>query len=139
MRIFSTVFDSVSKRVLMKHSILLISLLFFPITLHSQNDTMSIGRSYIQKNFIKESAASNISIYPVPVRNNNFTIKTDRNMTAVKVTNMIGQDIFRAQYRNPLPLTKVMLKQPTRGMYLVTISFVDGTRVVKKIMVENPE
>jgi hypothetical protein len=60
-------------------------------------------------------------------------------MTSVKVTNMIGQDIFRAQYKNPLSYTKVMLVKPTRGMYLVTIAFVDGTRIVRKIMIENPE
>jgi hypothetical protein len=123
----------------MRHSLLLISLLICTFTLHSQNDTMSVVRNYPQKTFVRETATSNISIYPVPVRYNSFTIKTDRDMTAVKVTNMIGQDIFRAQYKNPLPLAKVLLKQPTRGMYLVTISFVDGTRVVKKIMVENPE
>jgi hypothetical protein len=60
-------------------------------------------------------------------------------MTSVKVTNMIGQDIFRAQYSNPVSVTKVLLKKPTRGMYLVTIAFVDGTRIVRKVMIENPE
>jgi len=129
----------VDKRVLMRRILLLISFLFYSIGLHSQNDTVSIVRNYPQKTFVKETATSNISIYPVPVRQNSFTIKTDRDMTSVKVTNMIGQDIFRAQYKTPMPLTKVLLIKPTRGMYLVTIAFVDGTRVVKKIMIENPE
>lgn len=139
MSIFSTVFDSVSKSVLMKHILLLISFSFFMPAAHSQNDTAAIGKSLTRNNLIREAAAVNINIYPVPVRNNYFTIKTDRNMTAVKVTNMIGQDIFRAQYKDPLPAIKVLLKQPTRGMYLVTISFIDGSRTVKKIMVENSE
>ena len=123
----------------MKHSILLISLLLYCITLHSQNDTVSVVRNYPQKTFIKETVSSNITIYPVPVRENSFSIKTDRDIVSVKVTNMIGQDIFRTQYKSPVSHTKVLLKQTNRGMYLVTITFVDGTRIVKKIMIENPE
>ncbi len=60
-------------------------------------------------------------------------------MSAVKVTNMIGQDIFRATYTTPVNATKVILKNPVRGMYLVTIGFADGTRIVRKVMIENPE
>jgi hypothetical protein len=110
-----------------------------PIYLYSQKDTVSVVLNNSQKTFARETAPSNISIYPVPVRENSFTIKTDRDMTSVKVTNMIGQDIFRAQYSNPSPVTKVLLKKPTRGMYLVTIAFTDGTRIVRKVMIENPE
>jgi len=107
--------------------------------LHSQNDTLGIARSEPQKSFLRENSTSLVTIFPVPVRQNTFTIKTEKDMTLVKVTNMIGQDIFRAQYKEPVPSAKVLLKKPTRGMYLVTISFVDGTRVVRKIMIENPE
>ena len=92
-----------------------------------------------KKPYIRETAFPNINIYPVPVRESSFSIKTDREMSALKVTNMIGQDIFRTQYRNPLSFAKVLLPNPSRGIYLVTISFIDGTRVVKKIMIENPE
>jgi hypothetical protein len=123
----------------MKHILLVISFLLFSLGLYSQRDTTSTVRNYPQKTFIRETVSSNINIYPIPVRENSFTIRTDREMTMVKVTNMIGQDIFRAQYKNPVSNTKVLLKEPTRGMYLVTISFTDGTRVVKKIMIENPE
>jgi len=123
----------------MKHILLVISFLLFSLNLHSQRDTSSIVRNYPAKTFARETISSNIIIYPIPVRENSFTIKTDREMTMVKVTNMIGQDIFRAQYKNPVTVTKVLLKTPTRGMYLVTISFIDGTRIVKKVMIENPE
>lgn len=125
--------------MLMKQILLLITFISCMPVLHSQNDTVSIVRSEPQKSFLRESNISPVTIYPVPVRQNTFTIRTEKDMTLVKVTNMIGQDIFRAQYKEPVPSTKVLLKKPTRGMYLVTISFVDGTRVVKKIMIENPE
>jgi hypothetical protein len=123
----------------MKQGLLLLTFLLYCITLHSQNDTASIVRNYPQNTFAKETAGSNIIIYPVPVRENSFSIKTDRDIISVKVTNMIGQDIYKTQYKSPVSHTKVLLKQTNRGMYLVTITFVDGTRIVKKIMIENPE
>ena len=57
----------------------------------------------------------------------------------MRITNIIGQDIFRVKYNNPEQQIRIMLDNPKRGMYLVTIIFSDGTRVVKKIMVEESE
>ncbi len=48
-------------------------------------------------------------------------------------------DIYRADYKEPVPQAKIVLKKPTRGMYLVTIGFTDGTRIVKKIMIEKSQ
>ena len=123
----------------MKHNLLLIIFVLFALNSHSQSDTSSVVRSVPQKTFIRESSGSNINIYPVPVRQDSFTIRTDRDMKSVRVTNMKGQDNFRADYKEPIPQAKVILKKPTRGMYLVTIGFTDGTRIVKKIMIENPK
>lgn len=123
----------------MKHILLPVLLLFITLSLHSQKDTVSVVRSFPQKTFVRETPVSNITIYPVPVRENSFTIKADRNMVSVKVTNMIGQDIFRTQYSDPVSMTKVVLAKPARGMYLVTLVFADGSRIVRKVMIENPE
>jgi hypothetical protein len=123
----------------MKHILLLISLLLITLSLHSQKDTASVVRNFPQKTFVRETPVSNITIYPVPVRENSFTIKADRNMISVKVTNMIGQDIFRAQYSDPVSMTKVVLTKPARGMYLVTLAFADGSRIVRKVLIENPD
>jgi hypothetical protein len=57
----------------------------------------------------------------------------------VKITNIIGQDVLRLQYNDPQQIIKVFLENPKRGMYLVTIIFSDGFKVVKKIMVEQSE
>lgn len=125
--------------VFMKKSLLFISLLFFTFCLNAQKDTIDTLSNFSSRSFIRENTGSGISIYPVPVRYNSFSIRTDREMKLVKVTNMIGQDIFRAQYKNPQSSTRILLENPRRGMYLVTIAFTDGSRVVKKIMVENPD
>jgi hypothetical protein len=77
-----------------------------------------------------------VIIYPVPVKDNRFTIKSEKELSSVKVSNIIGQEIFRAKYSDPQLITKVILDNASRGMYLVTIVFRDDTRIVKKIMVE---
>lgn len=123
----------------MKKGLLFIGFLIFTLSLQAQKDTNTYAGTVLQKNIPRDVASINISIYPVPVRENSFTIKTDRDITFVKVTNIIGQDIFRVQYSNPQQLTKILLDNPKRGMYLVTIIFSDGIRVVKKIMVEESE
>jgi hypothetical protein len=123
----------------MKKSLLFLILLFIPLFLQAQKDTISVALNSAKKSFIRETNTPNINIYPVPVRESSFTIKSDREMSALKVTNMIGQDIFKTRYNVPLSITKVFLPNPSRGIYLVTISFDDGSRIVRKIMIENPE
>lgn len=123
----------------MKKSLLFVLFIIFTLSLQAQKDTVNISASRIQKNASAESVSVNVSIYPVPVRENYFTIKSDLEITNVKVTNIIGQDILKLKYNNPETLTKIILDNPKRGMYLVTIILGDGTRVVKKIMIEQAE
>jgi hypothetical protein len=123
----------------MKRSLPLIFLLVFTITLYGQKDSIIISGALAQKDFSREASNIIVSIYPVPVRDNSFTIKTDKDISFVKITNVIGQDIFRIKYSDPQQLIRIFLESPKRGMYLVTIIFSDGIRVVKKIMVEQTE
>jgi len=123
----------------MKRSLPLIFLLVFSLNLLGQKDSVNVVRVLAQKSLTTETNNLNISIYPVPVKDNSFTIKTEKDISFVKITNIIGQDIFRFQYSDPQQLIKISLNNPKRGMYLVTIIFSDGIRVVKKIMVEQSE
>jgi hypothetical protein len=123
----------------MKKSLPLIFLLFFTLTLQGQKDSINTSGALAQKNYSRDANSINVSIYPIPVRDNSFTIKTDRDISFVKITNIIGQDIYRLQYNDPQQLIKIFLENPKRGMYLVTIIFSDGLRVVKKILVEQSE
>jgi hypothetical protein len=123
----------------MKKSLLFIFLIILTLTLHAQKDTITIAGIPPQKDISRDIANVNVSIYPVPVRENSFTIKTDRDVSFIKITNIIGQDVFRVKYINPQQLIRIALENSKRGMYLVTIIFSDGTRVVKKIMVEESE
>jgi hypothetical protein len=127
------------KKVFMKKSLLLFLLLVFTLSLQAQKDTTSIAGTHGYNDLSKGNSGVSVIIFPVPVRNNNFTIKTDKDVSFVKITNIIGQDIFRNQYNSPLQLIKIFLDDQKRGMYLVTIIFSDGTRVVKKIMIEESD
>jgi Secretion system C-terminal sorting domain len=123
----------------MKKSLPFIFLLIFSLNLQGQKDSVNIAGALARKDYSREANNISVSIYPVPVRDNSFTIKTEKDMSFIKITNIIGQDVFRLQYNDPQQLIKVFLDNPKRGMYLVTIIFSDGIRVVKKIMVEQSE
>ena len=127
------------KILFMKKSLPLIFFLIFTLTLHGQKDTINVIGAATQKDISGNAINRIVSIYPVPVKDNSFTIKTDMDISFVKITNIIGQDILRFQYNDPQQLIKIFLENPKRGMYLVTIIFSDGIRVVKKIMVEQSE
>lgn len=123
----------------MKRSLLLLVSFIFAISLYGQRDSAFYAGTGSQRDAFRDPSAIRINIYPVPVRENFFTIKADREISFVKVTNIIGQDIYKKQYNNPLPMVEVLLHNPKRGMYLVTLVFNNGARVVKKIMVEESE
>ena len=123
----------------MRRTLPIIFLLIFTLNLYGQKDTTNIARVLAQKEFSREAVNVSVSIYPVPVKDNSFTIKSEKDISFVKITNIIGQDISRFQYNDPQQLIKIYLENPKRGMYLVTIIFSDGIRVVKKIMVEQSE
>ena len=125
--------------VFMKKLLLFIYLIIFALNLQAQKDSTLFAGTPPQKYNSGEAVNLNISIYPVPVRDNSFTVKSEKDISFIKVTNIIGQDIFRIKYNNPQQLIRIPLENPKRGMYLVTIIFSDGLRVVKKIMIEESE
>jgi hypothetical protein len=130
---------------IMKKSLLITLLLVFCLSLQAQKDIANVANP-IHKSALAAKYAKQITIYPVPVRGNFFNVKYEsfgfdkpKDVTSIKVTNIIGQEVFKEEYSNPQTITRVDLEDPIRGMYLVTIVFSDGIKVVKKIMVEPAE
>jgi hypothetical protein len=123
----------------MKKSLLLFSFVFFTLSLKAQKDTINVSSSHSQMSYSAEAANIAVSIFPVPVRENYFNIKSEKEFLSVKITNIIGQDIYREKYNDPQTLAKIVLDNPRRGMYMVTVVFSDGQRIVKKIMIEQAE
>jgi hypothetical protein len=123
----------------MKQILHLMFLFIFTLSLQAQKDSVNYIGALPQQDITRPSTTANVTIYPVPVRENYFTIRTDKEISFVRITNIIGQDIFRVKYNNPEQQIRIMLDNPKRGMYIVTVNFSDGTRVVKKIMIEESE
>jgi len=123
----------------MKKSLLSILFIILASGLQAQKDTVNVTPYPVQKNAIADAAVTNITIYPVPIRENYFSIRCEKEISGVKVTNIIGQDIYKMKYNNPETITKIILDNPKRGMYLVTVILDDGSRVVKKVMIEQTE
>ena len=122
----------------MKHYLLFILIIsLFPVNLFSQRDTVGYSLSSANKEFLRDAGDINVSIYPVPVRDNTFTVRSDKEISSIKITNIIGQDIFRIRYSTPQYLSRIILENPRRGMYMVVILFSDNTRIVKKVMIES--
>jgi hypothetical protein len=121
----------------MKKILLSVIFISFSYLISAQQDTtgFSVNKSTRISNLDSQSA--NINIYPVPVSENNFTIESDKDFISIKITNVIGQDIQKVKYNTPLNLSKIFLDNPQRGLYIVTITFADESRVVRKIMVDS--
>jgi Secretion system C-terminal sorting domain len=120
----------------MKQFLPIIFIFIFSMNLQAQRDTINYLLLSKQKELMNYTENVNVSIYPVPVRDNILTIRSDKEISAIRITNIIGQDIFRVKYGTPQLLTKIVLDNPRHGMYLVIILFSDDTRVVKKVMIE---
>jgi hypothetical protein len=122
----------------MKHFLLILIITMSTVNLFSQRDSSGIASSPASKELFREVSDINVSIYPVPVKDNTFTIRSDKEISSIKITNIIGQDIFRIKYGTPQFLSRIILENPRRGMYMVVIFFSDNTRIVKKVMIEGP-
>jgi hypothetical protein len=122
-----------------KYILFIIIVLSFPVNIFSQNDSIRYVAAQKQNELTENSFIDFVTIYPVPVTDNSFTIKSNKEISMLKITNIIGQDIYRIKYASPQNFAKIILNNPRRGMYLVVILFSDNTRIVKKVMVESTD
>ncbi|HVN56829.1 MAG TPA: T9SS type A sorting domain-containing protein [Bacteroidales bacterium] len=115
----------------------LLALLFFLscYAAYAQRDSITASQQ-VRKGYSLLQEETNVSIYPVPVRENFFTIKSDKEITSVRITNIIGQEIFMEKFNLPVTNYRIVLENPTRGMYLIAITFSDNTRIVRRLLVE---
>lgn len=114
--------------------ILLATALFASV--EAQRDTTAIVAKVAIEAPVTMADQAALKIYPVPVKENSFTVTSEKEITMIRITNIIGQEIYRNKQSLPVYTTKVYLDSPQRGMYLVTVYFTDNSRAVRKIMVE---
>ena len=119
----------------MKQFLLVFMLLFVSFASFGQRDSVYLSGKAINGSSVSPAEA-NISIYPNPVRDNYFTVKSDKEFSSIRITNIIGQEIVMEKYNSPVVTTRITLESARRGMYLIAITFSDNTRCVRRLLVE---
>lgn len=76
-------------------------------------------------------------IYPNPVTDAKFKVKSEQIVYSVEVVNVIGKSIQK-QYNESFSTEDILINigECEKGMYLVKITFDDESYVIKKLLVK---
>ncbi|MDP4183533.1 MAG: T9SS type A sorting domain-containing protein [Bacteroidota bacterium] len=102
-------------------------------------DFKSAKAALLHGNNHSEHAQQDIYIYPNPlfVQNPELTIKAEKDISLVRITNIIGNEVarfnFKSQQKNTLTFR---INFQNKGIFLIDITLIDNTRVVKRLMVK---
>ncbi len=121
----------------MKSLLLSVFFLFLCTALLAQKEAVIISMNQNSRLPDNENQVS-VNIYPVPVKDGRITIETNREISEIRITNIIGQEIYKSVFNNPEKEVRINLNNSGRGIYIIVITFYDNTRVVKKITSEGP-
>jgi hypothetical protein len=110
------------------YSIVLISILsFFAASAYSQ-DIRTLQQNTAACNY-------DVLIYPNPVTDDNFSVKSDNLIKTVEILNVIGQSVKKITNETGVPYN-IIVKMPDceKGMYMVRIIFADNKSQIKKVL-----
>lgn len=113
---------------------LIIFLLFALFSLHAQSQGMSDYQSNINE---VQIVNYDVLIYPNPVTDNKFFVKSEKVIKAVEVMNVLGQNIKKVFNETDLTYNiLVELGDVKDGMYMVKITFDNHESIIRKIIVK---
>lgn len=125
-------------RLLMKKALLTVLIIFSYLSVMAQKDPVTVSSgAAVRETLISETDQTTLKIFPVPVKDNSFSVTSEKEISMIRITNIIGQEIYRSKFPSPVLTTRILLDNPQRGFYLVTVLFTDNSRVVRKIMIES--
>lgn len=81
-------------------------------------------------------ASSGLSIYPNPVVNERFTISSKLPVKELEIISVIGQSIYRQEYKKGMTLIEIGPLDIDKGIYLVKITLSNNSVTAKKILVK---
>ncbi len=80
---------------------------------------------------------SDIIIYPNPVTDNKFYVKSDRLIKKVEVINILGQKIKTVNNQTDIPYNiLVETGNLKKGMYMVQVTLDTGEKIINKILIK---
>ncbi len=119
----------------MKRIIPFIISLFFILSL--SYTAYSQGMSYQKSEPAVLIIHSEVLIYPNPVTDNKFFVKSDQLIKKVEVLNVLGQTIKTVINETNIPYNiLVEIGNIKKGMYMVQVTLDSGEKVINKIIVK---
>jgi hypothetical protein len=108
-------------------AIVMLTIILLPFTSFSQN----IPSPQRSPSFTVED----VLIYPNPVTDNSFSVKSDNIIKTVEVLNVIGQSVKKVTNETGVAYN-IIVKMPDsdKGMYMVRITFADNKQMIKKVL-----
>ena len=113
----------------MKKLLVLFSVIFaLSVLSHAQGTQLDFSMQYQNTN--QHTAV----IYPNPINQPVFNIKSNSFITKISVVNMVGKNVYNKKYSsNAYSEVTVELPRCNKGVYLVKITFDDNETVIKKL------
>jgi hypothetical protein len=99
------------------------------------------GYSQTSNNAVRDNSTFQVDfdalIYPNPVTDNNFYVKSDNVIKKVEVINVIGQIVKTVNNETNLPYNIfVQFNGCEPGMYMVRITSADNKKIIKKVLIK---
>ncbi len=78
-----------------------------------------------------------VLIYPNPITENKFYVKSESIIGSIEVLNVIGQSITKLKNNTDVNYN-ILVRLPNcdKGMYMIKIIFKDNTTVIRKVFVK---
>jgi hypothetical protein len=77
-----------------------------------------------------------IQIYPNPVTDNYFVLRTESNMQKIEIVNIVGNTVYNEVFTSPTNFTEVRFDEIENGIYIIRIETADNQIRVKKFLVK---
>lgn len=121
----------------MKKNYIKVIILFFTIYLYSLVGFAQTNNNPINENTSFVNIEYNALIYPNPVTDNRFYVKSDKLIKKVEVINVIGQIVKTINNETNIPYNIfVQFNDIDPGMYMVRITFKENKKIIKKLLIK---
>lgn len=132
---FHRIFEYDHKTAKIMKNIYKILLALLLISYLGLNDGFSQNPNYFNSSSVDISPEFNALIYPNPIVDNRFFVKSDKTIKIVEVINVIGQSVKRVTNDTNLPYNiLVELNNCEPGMYMIKITSEENQTIIKKVL-----
>jgi len=119
----------------MKRIIHITLILVFSLTIFFIHNTQAQG--FMSSGISVTLTDYDVIIYPNPVTDNKFYVKSEKVIKSVEVINVLGQNIKTVNNETDLAYNiHIDIGNVEKGMYMVKITFDDKKTIIRKLIVK---